>query len=33
LRTLSLHDPDARKIEAQSALALNKQLPTPGFYL
>lgn len=33
LRTLSLHDPDSRKVQALGAWGLNGQLPEPGFYL
>ena len=33
LRTLSLHDPDSRKIEALGAWGLSGQLPEPDFYL
>jgi alkylation response protein AidB-like acyl-CoA dehydrogenase len=33
LRTLSLHDPEAKKIEALGQGALNGRLPEPGFYL
>jgi alkylation response protein AidB-like acyl-CoA dehydrogenase len=33
LRTLSLHDPEARKVEALGAWALHGQCPEPGFYL
>lgn len=33
LRTLSLHDPDARKVQALGAWGLNGQLPEPSFYL
>ncbi len=33
LRTLSLHDPEARKVEALGAWALHGQWPEPGFYL
>ncbi|MCS5692319.1 acyl-CoA dehydrogenase family protein [Cyanobium sp. FGCU-6] len=33
LRTLSLHDPDTRKVEALGAWGLRRQLPAPDFYL
>jgi alkylation response protein AidB-like acyl-CoA dehydrogenase len=33
LRTLSLHDPDSRKIEALGAWGLHGQQPEPGFYI
>lgn len=33
LRTLSLHDPEARKVQALGAWALHGQWPEPGFYL
>lgn len=33
LRTLTLHDPDSRKIQALGDWGLNGQLPQPGFYL
>jgi alkylation response protein AidB-like acyl-CoA dehydrogenase len=33
LRTLSLHDPDHRKIDALGAWALHGQLPEPSFYI
>ena len=33
LRTLSLHDPDSRKIEALGAWGLHGQRPEPGFYI
>ncbi|MCX5960960.1 MAG: acyl-CoA dehydrogenase family protein [Cyanobacteria bacterium] len=33
LRTLSLHDPDSRKIESLGAWGLHGQLPEPGFYI
>lgn len=33
LRTLSLHDPEARKVEALGAWALHGQWPEPDFYI
>jgi len=33
LRTLSLHDPDSRKVQALGAWGLHGQLPEPDFYL